>query len=64
MVVDTEDLRLRMEMVNAGHLHTSGGGPEGGVLDSLEFSYGGGGSIREPSGGRVSKKGSNEGFVG
>ena len=53
MRVNGEGLGFSVKMGNGGHLHVSGGDAKGGVLDDLEFSYGGGGGVREPDGNGV-----------
>ena len=53
MRVDGEGLGFSVKMGNGGHLHVSGGDAKGGVLDDLEFSYGGGGGVGVPDGSSV-----------
>lgn len=50
MVVDGDDVGLRVKMVNIGHLHAARCSAEGGVLEGLEFADGGGGGVGEPDG--------------
>ena len=50
MRVNGEGLGFSVKMGNGGHLHVPRCDAEGGVLDNLEFGYGGGGSVREPDG--------------
>ena len=53
MVLDGEDLGLRMKMALGGHLQRPSGDSEGGILDPLEFEDSRGGSVGEPAGGGV-----------
>ena len=53
MGVNGEGLGFGVKMGNGGHLHVSGGDAKGGVLDDLEFSYGGGGGVGVPDGSSV-----------
>ena len=48
-----EGLGFGVKMANGGHIHISSGDSKGGVLDDLEFSYGGGGGVSEPEGSSV-----------
>ena len=59
MVVDGEDLGLRVKMVMGGHPQRPSGDSEGGVLDPLEFEDSRGRCIGEPDGGSVGEQGAN-----
>ena len=64
MVLDGEDLGLRVKMALGGHLQRPSGNTEGGILDPLEFEDSRGGGVGKPNGGGVGKKGLDQGFEG
>ena len=53
MIADRVNQRLRMKMTDAGHLHAACGDSEGGVLNRLEFIYGGRLGVGEPGRGGI-----------
>ena len=62
VIADRENRRLCMKMIDAGHLHAACGDSEGGVLNRLEFIYGGRLGVGEPGRGGIGVEGFDEGF--